>query len=185
METRTQGLNDLADVAEESSGGSTDSSARCVVMMCGIAGSGKSTYAQALERHGYVRLSIDEVIWSRFGRDAVEFDSAEYEGHKAAAEEALRKRLVDLMKAGQPVVLDYSFWRRTTRDGYKALIESHGCRWKLIYLKASPETLRQRLAVRNKLHGANSVTVSEDLLNRYLAGFEEPVDEGELTILQD
>ncbi|TMR07309.1 ATP-binding protein [Nonomuraea turkmeniaca] len=154
-------------------------------MMCGIAGSGKSTHAQALERRGYVRLSIDEEIWVRFGRDAAEFDPAEYEDHKAAAEETLRKRLVDLMEVGQPVVLDYSFWRRTTRDDYKALIESHGCRWELIYLKASPETLRQRLAVRNKSHGANSVTVSEDLLNKYLAGFEEPVDEGELTILQD
>ncbi|MFB9528113.1 AAA family ATPase [Nonomuraea roseola] len=107
------------------------------------------------------------------------------EDHKAAAEESLRKRLVDLVEAGQPVVLDHSFWRRTTRDHYKAPIESHGCRWELIYLRTSPATLRQRLAVRNKLHGANSVTVSEDLLNRYLAGFEEPVDEGELTILQD
>ncbi|MEU4324761.1 AAA family ATPase [Nonomuraea dietziae] len=78
-----------------------------------------------------------------------------------------------------------AFWRRTTRDRDKVLIESHGCRWELIYLKASPETLRQWSAARNKLHGANSVTVSEDLLNRYLAGFKEPVDEGELTILQD
>ncbi|MGN9841498.1 AAA family ATPase [Nonomuraea sp. H19] len=180
-------MNDIAGGAEDErfSDGSQDASARSVVMMCGIAGSGKSTYAQALERRGYVRLSIDEAIWTRFGRDAAEFDPAEYEDHKAAAEEALRKRLVDLMEAGQPVVLDYSFWRRTTRDYYKALIESHGCRWELIYLKASPETLRQRLAVRNKLHGANSVTVSEDLLNRYLAGFEEPVDEGQLTITQD
>ncbi|MGP3914471.1 AAA family ATPase [Nonomuraea sp. 10N515B] len=160
-------------------------SARSVVMMCGIAGSGKSTYAQALERRGYVRLSIDEVIWMQFGRDAAEFEPAEYERHKTTVEKILRNQLVELMEAGRPVVLDYSFWSRSTRDRYKALIESHGCQWELIYLKASPETLRQRLAARNKLHGANSVTVSEDLLNKYLAGFEEPVDEGELTILQD
>ncbi|GAA3245936.1 AAA family ATPase [Nonomuraea helvata] len=131
-------MNDLDGGAGDDrlSDGSQDASTRSVVMMCGIAGSGKSTYAQALG-------------------------------------------------AGQAVVLDYSFWRRTTRDYYKALVESHGCRWELVYLKASPETLRRRLAVRNKLHGANSVTVSEDLLDRYLAGFEEPVDEGELMILQD
>ncbi|WP_206642000.1 AAA family ATPase [Nonomuraea polychroma] len=180
-------MNDIAGGAEDERllDGSQDASARSVVMMCGIAGSGKSTYAQALERRGYVRLSIDEAIWAQFGRDAAEFEPAAYENHKAAAEETLKKRLVDLMEAGRPVVLDYSFWRRTTRDHYKALIESHGCQWELIYLKASPETLRRRLAVRNKLHGANSVTVSEDLLNRYLAGFEEPVDEGQLTIPQD
>ena len=35
-----------------------------VVLMCGIAGSGKTTLSQNLEKHGYVRLSIDEEVWS-------------------------------------------------------------------------------------------------------------------------
>lgn len=35
-----------------------------VVMMCGLPGSGKSTYARALERRGYARLSIDEIVWT-------------------------------------------------------------------------------------------------------------------------
>ncbi|MFJ6216744.1 hypothetical protein ACIQGZ_25950 [Streptomyces sp. NPDC092296] len=43
-----------------------------VVMLCGIAGSGKATYAQALERQGHVRLSIDEAVWTRIGHDAAE-----------------------------------------------------------------------------------------------------------------
>ncbi|TMR90247.1 AAA family ATPase [Nonomuraea basaltis] len=171
--------------SEEIAVGPPEEATPTVVMMCGIAGSGKTTYAQSLERRGYVRLSIDEAIWARFGRDAVEFDPEEYEDSKAAAEETLWDELVDLLKAGQPVVLDYSFWRRATRDRYKALIESHGRRWELIYLKANPETLRQRLGIRNMTHGANSVTVSGELLDRYLIGFEEPVDEGERTILQN
>ncbi|WP_268904203.1 AAA family ATPase [Candidatus Frankia alpina] len=29
--------------------------------MCGLPGSGKSTYARALERRGYTRLSIEEI----------------------------------------------------------------------------------------------------------------------------
>ena len=49
-----------------------------VVMMCGLPGSGKSTYARVLERRGYTRLSIDEVVWARIGRDAVDLDPAEY-----------------------------------------------------------------------------------------------------------
>ncbi|MFJ5880088.1 AAA family ATPase [Kitasatospora cineracea] len=47
-----------------------------VVMMCGLPGSGKSTYAQALERRGYIRLSIDEVVWARTGRDGADLDPA-------------------------------------------------------------------------------------------------------------
>ena len=31
-----------------------------VIMMCGICGSGKTTYAKQKEKEGYVRLSIDE-----------------------------------------------------------------------------------------------------------------------------
>ncbi|RBQ22151.1 ATP-binding protein [Spongiactinospora rosea] len=153
-------------------------------MMCGIAGAGKTTYAQALVREGYTRLSIDEVVWEQFGRDAAEFESEDYERYKAAAEQTLWDELIRLMATGRPVVLDYSFWQRATRERYKALIESHGYRWELVYLKADPATLRQRLAVRNTKDGANRVTVSEELLNRYLTGFEEPVGEGERVIHQ-
>ena len=31
-----------------------------VIMMCGVCGSGKTTYAKEKEQEGYIRLSIDE-----------------------------------------------------------------------------------------------------------------------------
>jgi predicted kinase len=89
------------------------------------------------------------------------------------------------MDARQSVVVDYSFWNSAARRRYKALIESHGCRWELVHLKASLVTLQRRLAARNKLHGANSVSVSGELLDRYFASFEEPIGEGERVILQE
>ncbi|MHA6765332.1 P-loop nucleotide/nucleoside kinase family protein [Streptacidiphilus sp. PAMC 29251] len=156
-----------------------------VVMMCGLPGSGKSTYARGLERRGYARLSIDEVVWERIGRDAAELDPDEYERLRAAVEQELWQELIRLMEARRPVVIDYSFWSRANRDRYKALIESHGCRWELVRLQADRETLRRRLAVRNGQQGANSVTVSEELLDRYAAAFEEPVGEGEQVIVQE
>nr|WP_274535236.1 AAA family ATPase [Pseudofrankia asymbiotica] len=90
-----------------------------------------------------------------------------------------------LMRAKAPVVIDYSFWNRATRDRYKATIESHGCRWELVRLKADLGTLRRRLALRNRRDGANSVTVSDQLLERYFADLQEPVGEGERVILQE
>ncbi|MFC5664964.1 AAA family ATPase [Kitasatospora misakiensis] len=156
-----------------------------VVMMCGLPGSGKSTYAQVLERRGYTRLSIDEVVWARIGHDAADLDPAEYERLKSAVERELWEELVRLMEAKVPVVIDYSFWSRAARDRYKAAIESHGCRWELIRLKADLETLRRRLATRNQRNGANSVTVSDELLERYFANFEEPAGEGERVIVQE
>jgi predicted kinase len=155
-----------------------------VVMMCGLAGSGKSTYARALERRGYTRLSIDEVVWDRIGHDAAELDPAEYGKLRVAAEQELWDKLIGLLEAKQPVVIDYAFWSRAARDRYKAVIESHGCRWELIRLKADLEVLRRRLAIRGQSNDANSVTVSDDLLARYAATFEEPAGEGERVIVQ-
>lgn len=156
-----------------------------VVMMCGLPGSGKSTYARALERRGFTRLSIDEVVWARIGHDAADLDPAKYEQLKSAVERELWNELIRLLEARLPVVIDYSFWSRASRDRYKAVIESHDCRWELIRLRAGLEELRRRLADRNRQNDANSVTVPDAVLERYFANFEEPVDEGEHVIVQD
>ncbi|MFC5200261.1 AAA family ATPase [Streptomyces kaempferi] len=157
-----------------------------VVLMCGLPGAGKTTYAMELVRRGYVRLSIDEVVWQRLGqRDAgLVLEAEAFDQLKEEVRREQRQELVELMLAGRDVVVDYSFWSRAARDNYKALIESHSCRWELVHLKADRTTLERRLEVRNGKEGANSVTVDETLFNRYLANFEEPSGEGERVFTQ-
>ncbi|MFI0965859.1 AAA family ATPase [Streptomyces sp. NPDC021080] len=157
-----------------------------VVLMCGLPGAGKTTYALDLVRRGYVRLSIDEVVWQRLGRrDAgLVLEAEAFDRLKEEVRREQRQELVELMRAGRDVVVDYSFWSRAARDDYKSLIENCGHHWELIHLKADRTILERRLEARNREAGANSVTVDETLFNRYLAVFEEPDGEGEQVFIQ-
>ncbi len=154
-----------------------------VVLMCGVAGSGKTTCAQVLERAGYVRLSIDEEVWARFGRYGVDYDPDRYAEHSECAEATLRRQLDDLVRRGRDVVVDFSFWQRRTRDRYKKLVEAAGGRWRLVYLQVPAEVLRRRLAQRAGRFDANAAfPIDDTALRRFLGGFEVPVGEGEEVI---
>ena len=79
--------------------------------------------------------------------------------------------------------MDYSLWERSTRDRHKRLVVASGGRWELVYLKASPERLRERLAARRERFDANAaLPITDALLERFLAGFQEPDGEGETVI---
>ncbi|AZB41321.1 ATP-binding protein [Bacillus sp. FJAT-42376] len=153
------------------------------VMMCGVAGSGKTTFAQQLEINGFIRLSIDEEIWASKGRYGIDFRPEEYEQLKEEAEEKLRKQMVKLLANQQSVVIDFSFWQRARREQYKKLIKEAGGEWKLVYLKVEPKELRSRLGIRNKRFDANAqFPITDEILRSFLDGFEVPAGEGEWVI---
>lgn len=148
--------------------------------MCGIAGSGKSTYAQRLERDGYIRLSIDEEVWRSAGRYGLDYPPERYAKLAEDAERRLRGRLVEFLAADRDVVVDFSFWSKACRDEYKQLIEQGGGEWRLIYLNVPAAELRRRLTARAGRFDANAaVPIGDELLEHYLAVFEPPHGEGE------
>ncbi|MCG3089288.1 AAA family ATPase [Sporosarcina cyprini] len=153
-----------------------------VVMMCGVAGSGKTTFSQLLEKEGFVRLSIDEEIWATNGRYGIDFPIEKIEEYKKEAERKLQHQLVKLIHEKRQVVIDFSFWNRVRRNQYKQLIEKSGGKWALIYLHVHPDNLRERLSIRNKRFDANAFPITEETLTSYLAGFEAPIGEGEIVI---
>lgn len=160
-----------------------DRDAAVVVLMCGIAGSGKTTFSQWLEQDGYVRLSIDEEVWSANGRYGIDYPVEKYREYLDEAHARLRNKLVALIQEKQQVVVDSSFWNRSERDTYKELIENAGGKWRLIYLKVDPDELRRRLQIRSQRFDANAAfPITEEILTTFLLGFEAPTDEGEIVI---
>jgi predicted kinase len=150
-----------------------------VYLLCGLTGSGKTTYARRLEAEGAVRLSVDEEVYARHGRYGVDYPMSEYFDRERPVLEDLPRRLVELVESGHDVVLDYGLWRRSDREAYKRLVEAHGGRWRLLYFKVDPEVLRQRLADRNRRADANALMVTPSALEDFIARFDEPVGEGE------
>jgi predicted kinase len=150
-----------------------------VYLLCGLTGSGKTTYAKRLETRGAVRLSVDEEVFVRHGRYGVNYPMEEYFQRERPVVEEPRRRLVELVESGRDVVLDYGLWRRSDRDAYKRLIEAHGGRWRLLYFKVDPEVLVWRLADRNRREDANALAVTPSALEDFVARFDEPLDEGQ------
>ena len=79
-----------------------------VIMMCGVCGSGKTTYVKQKEKNGYIRLSIDEELWKTYGRKGIDYPDSRYEELSEKVEAMLCERLIRFIKDRKDVVIDFS-----------------------------------------------------------------------------
>jgi len=147
--------------------------------MCGVAGSGKSTYARRLEDAGWLRFTIDAAAWELGLTDA----RAVTDVVALEARRPQREQIAAALDAGRDVVVDYSFWSRRQRDDYRALGREHGAEVEVVHLDTAPDVVRRRLAERRGAH-ADDFTVDEELLEHYLRVFRPPgPDEDDVTVV--
>ncbi|MFI7462807.1 AAA family ATPase [Nonomuraea sp. NPDC049646] len=151
-----------------------------VYLLVGLTGSGKTTYArQVLEPAGALRLSVDEFVYQRHGRYGVDYPEQEYFAREAPAVAEVRERLIELVRAGRDVVVDWGLWLRRDREDWKKLVEQAGGLWRLVYFDVPRRELLLRLAERNLRDGADALTVTPEALIDFYARFEPPSeDEG-------
>ena len=150
-----------------------------VIFMCGPAGSGKSTVARQFEREGMVRLSFDQEAWSRGITTMPLPDEVRHD-----IEQALRARLIDLVRARSDVVLDFSFWSRNMREEYRELLRPLGVVPETVYLVTDRATVLERISAR-AAQGGDDFKLSPELAAAYFDHFEVPTpDEGPLTVVE-
>jgi predicted kinase len=146
--------------------------------MCGPAGSGKSTVARRYEQQGMTRLSFDQEAWSR-GITAMPLR----QDVRRDIEDALRARLVELVRAGTDVVLDFSFWSRSMREEYRELLRPFSVVPETVYLATDRATVLSRIAARTARDG-DDFAISAELAASYFDHFEVPTAaEGPLTVI--
>ncbi|SCG68271.1 Predicted kinase [Micromonospora zamorensis] len=148
-----------------------------VYLLVGLPGSGKSTYARALELTGVVRLSVDDVLQARHGRLAKDYPADRHVSLLGPVVEEVRRQLIELIRSGRSVVLDHGLGQRRERDDYKQLVESLGADWRLLHFRVDQAELRRRLAIRNE--DAASGIITPETLDWIAAVSEEPRGEGE------
>lgn len=159
-----------------------------VVLTCGMAGSGKSTLAKAIValHQDFTRLSVDEIIFEKHGLYGIDYpaDGTLYQTYQDEAAQVYVRRFHQLLKEGQNIVLDRSFYAKEDRDKFKRMIEDGGGRWVLLHLKAEKEVLWERICERSRAkRDANSaLEITRAVFEGYWEGFEVPQGEGEVFV---
>lgn len=150
-----------------------------VVLMCGAAGSGKSTAARELEARGMLRLSGDVEAYERGLRSM----PLPPEIHEEIIT-GLRRRLLDAVAEGRDVVVDLSFWSRAMRDEWRALLAPTDATVEILHVVADRATALARLRERAGAH-ADDFALPPGLAELYHDNFEPPgPDEGPVTVLR-
>ena len=140
-----------------------------IIALCGKICAGKSTLARKLrDELNAVILNSDELTL------ALPFDHDET---SPVIRPYLRRKAVEIARAGANVILDCGFWTRADRDEVRAFFAEAGFELEWKYISVTDEEWQRNIAARNEkvLHGEeNSYFVDEGLAQKCLKLFEEP-----------
>ena len=147
-------------------------------LLCGLPGSGKSTYARTLEQEGATRYTLDEELFKRFGRH---FEYG-YDEKEAETKRQIQDLCAADIRAGRSVIIDFGFWKKADREAYKEFVTQSGGTWKLLYFRVPEQELKRRLHVRNQNELDRNHHISEELMDVFIKSFEAPSGEREEVI---
>ena len=136
-------------------------------IVCGLPGSGKTTYAKQLEcRFNAVRFCPDEWL--------ADLALNLYDEMRRSRIEALQWGLAkSLLVHGVPVIIEWGTWGRSERDALRIGAREIGVSVELHYLSAPIDLLYERIRER----GAEKPAIQISELQKWAEAFQEPSSE--------
>jgi predicted kinase len=145
----------------------------CLHFLCGKAGAGKSTLAQTLAAtHHAILISEDIWLTRLFGDRMKTFD--DYLVFSQRARTVAGPLVIDLLRAGQNVVLDHPANTRRSRAWFRSLHESAGADHVLHYVDVPDTLCLQRIGQRNIERPEGSHHLTEQDFAHVTSFFEPP-----------
>jgi predicted kinase len=146
-------------------------------LVCGKIAAGKSTLTTKLGALAH-SVVVREDYWLARLYPGEQNSLADYVRNSTRLRAAMGPFLVDLLKAGLSVVLDFPANTRVIRSWMRTLIEGAGVSHQLHYLDVADEVCKSRLRQRN-IAGEHDFVVTDEQFVLFTSHFEAPTpDEG-------
>lgn len=145
-------------------------------LLCGLPGSGKTTFARrlAVER-GAVLLNADERMIARHGTNP---PASEFAAFVTVIFEELWGETTRHVAAGRDVILDWGFWSRADRDRARQRVAATEATAKLYWVRCPDEIARSRTLERTAAMKAGALEINGAAWDLFRTKFEPPaVDE--------
>jgi predicted kinase len=144
-------------------------------LIVGLPGAGKTTLAQRLERElPALRLTPDEWIGPLYGEHLTQSQLDAARDPVESVQWAVAARSLAL---GMSVILDFGFWSREEREGFRGRAAALGARSRVHALVVPKEELWARLEQRNADLLPHTFHITRDQLDAWWALFEQPDDD--------